>query len=227
MIRPAMKKMRTLQLSLASAAAAGGLLAAGPAGAEVTFQSNEVLGVAAVDLAADPGALKRHPDRTVRFWSDDGRTYYLNGFGCRFEMVVWPRGQDSDPQSIGSVLHADVENYRKASSGAVSDVGNLNPVYVGMLYRRGTGPAGKDSYGLSCAENKATAVALDVLKTSTYRQLRIFIVQADLGEFETGKPLKKSMVVSFMENTLFRQGDPATMADRAPLAAEIYNALRN
>jgi hypothetical protein len=215
-----------LRAILISAATACGLLAGGPAVAQVTFQSAEVLGVQSADNPSAPGALKRYGDRTVRFWSEDGRTFFLDGYGCRYEMAAWPQGLEQDPQSINAVLHSDVENYRKASSGAVSDVGELSSVFVGMLYRRGPGPAGKDNYGLDCSDHKATAIALDVLKTATYRQLRIFVVQADIDEFDAGKPLKKAMAVSFMENTLFRQGDPETLSARAPLAAGLYNALR-
>lgn len=194
--------------------------------AQVTFQSAEVSGVPAAAKNASGASPTRHPDRTVRFWSEDGRIYHLDGFGCRFELAAWPDGLEEAEGVISSVLTTDIESYRKAASTAVSSVGEISTVFTGLLNRASAGPAGKDTYGIECSDRMITAVALDVLKTPGYRQLRIFIVQADLEDLRAARAPRKAMSLSFMENTLFRQGDPDTLSARAPLSASLYDALR-
>ena len=215
----------TLRRLLVIPVLAFSLAAAAQARAQVTFQSAEVIGVPAADKNSADTSPTRHPDRTVRFWSDDGLTYHLDGFGCRFDMAAWPDGLDEVDHTLSSVLTTDIESYRKAASGAVSNVGVISNVFTGLLNCASAGPAGKDSYGMDCNERMITAVALDVLKTPGYRQLRIFVVQADLDDLAAGKAPRKAMSVSFMENTLFRQGDPEALANRAPLTADLYQAL--
>jgi len=217
-------------IAIAAVLALGcGLAAGGAAWAQVSFQSAEVLGVSKADLEAGltGAAPKRYADGKVRFWSDDRRTYQLEGFGCQFELVRWPGPASDAAAEPESVLEEDIALYRKAAGTAVAQDGTILPIQTGALYRVAATTAQPEAYGLDCSDRVSTAVALDVLRTQTGRQLRIFIVQVELDSLAPGQTPRKTMAVAFMQNVLFLRGDAETLARAAPVTKDLYEALAN
>ncbi len=202
-----------------------GLAASAPPDAQINFQSAEVVGTRDSDRAAGAtGATPtRQADNSIRFWSDDGKTYRLEGFGCRFQMSTQPGAPDETAARTAEMLSADIESYRKAATASAG--GEMATVYTGALYRVTGGKTSTETYGLDCSDKVATAVALDVQKTRGPRKLSIFVIQINLEDVAAGRPPRKTMLVAFSQNTLFRKNDPETLARATPVTRELFDAL--
>ena len=102
-----------------------GLAASAPPDAQINFQSAEVVGTRDSDRAAGAtGATPtRQADNSIRFWSDDGKTYRLEGFGCRFQMSTQPGAPDETAARTAEMLSADIESYRKAATASGGPAG--------------------------------------------------------------------------------------------------------
>ena len=87
------------------------------------------------------------------------------------------------------------------------------------------GKTSPETYGLDCSDKVATAVALDVQKTRGPRKLSIFVIQINLEDVAAGRPPRKTMLVAFSQNTLFRKNDPETLARATPVTRELFDAL--
>jgi len=216
-----------LRKFLILAALMAGLAPALAAHAQITFQSAEVIGTRdSVRAAAPEGPVPlptRQEDKTVRFWSDDGKTYRLEGFGCRFQMSGQPGAPDEMTTQVADLLKADIDTYRQAATAAAG--GAMATVYTGALYRVAPGKKSTETYGLDCSDKVATAVALDVQKTRGPRKLSIFVIQINLEDLAAGRPPRKTMLVAFSQNTLFRKNDPETLARATPVTRDLFEAL--
>lgn len=203
---------------------AAALALAGPAAGQVTFRSVEVIGITdAARGGAGPRQVSPHEDAEVRFWSNDGRSYTLDGFGCRFRLSPLRGSLTPADAKVAGAVQGDVAAYRASAASALGEGGELIPVALGELTPLGPSEVeGAERYGFRCDESLVSAYSLDVIRRGASRRLRILVLQTQEGE--AAGP-SGTLAVSVMENITFRPREEEALARAAPMTRELLKAL--
>lgn len=194
-----------------------------PAVAQVTFRSINILGITDAERAEpEPDSPRFLDDDQVRFFSEDGRIYEFDGFGCHFELRPLRRPLANSDDQVVSVIERDIADYRGALRNAMSTGGEVVSVMEGELVLTGHGDVSSEAYGIQCRDDLVTGVALDVIKAGGFRRLRLFVMQT--AEGVDAHP-SRNLLVSVMENIIFTPREPDELAEAGAFTTDLYRAL--